>query len=98
MPSSHSQFMGFFTSFILLFIFTRQMHTYNSPIGKSIRAGLVSFTVFIDLTVCVSRVYLGYHTGAQVFVGQVLGVGFGVGWFYLLKDHAVPRFNKAVSW
>lgn len=33
-----------------------------------------------------SRVYLGYHTPAQVFAGAILGVFLGALWFWLVNS------------
>lgn len=33
-----------------------------------------------------SRVYLGYHTVAQVFAGAALGIFLGGGWFWIVNN------------
>ncbi|XP_018006844.1 dolichyldiphosphatase 1 [Hyalella azteca] len=46
----------------------------------------------------VSRVYLLYHSWAQVIVGSVLGAVLGVGWFFIVHVHLTPLFPQIASW
>lgn len=39
-----------------------------------------------------SRVYLGYHTVAQVFAGTALGVLLGAIWFWVVNNVFYPYF------
>lgn len=39
-----------------------------------------------------SRVYLGYHTVAQVFAGATLGILVGGGWFWVVNYVLFPYF------
>lgn len=39
-----------------------------------------------------SRVYLGYHTVAQVFAGAALGVFLGAVWFWVVNSVLYPYF------
>lgn len=45
--------------------------------------------------VCVSRVYLTYHTGSQVLLGVCVGLVFGIAWFSLFE---VSRTHGLVDW
>ncbi|KHN48317.1 Dolichyldiphosphatase 1 [Glycine soja] len=39
-----------------------------------------------------SRVYVGYHTLAQVFAGTALGVFLGAVWFWVVNSVLYPYF------
>lgn len=80
-PSSHSQYMFFFAVYFTLL-------TYKK-IGVLSRnqmwiAGLVVWPMAV-LTMY-SRVYLGYHTVAQVFAGASLGIFLGGLWFWVVNS------------
>ena len=77
-PSSHSQYMEFFVVYLSLLV--------SKGIGISNKRSKIVIAslpwLFIVLTMY-SRVYLGYHTVAQVYVGGNLGLfwvlyGFGL--------------------
>jgi dolichyldiphosphatase len=84
MPSSHSQFVAFFSIYLSLFLLFRHVPnlsisqhgmTYFERAGVSILAcvgaGAVSF----------SRLYLNYHTPKQVLAGSAAGVLSAIFWF-----------------
>jgi dolichyldiphosphatase len=52
-----------------------------------------SFTVILSLFTAVfcsySRIYLGYHSPAQVYVGSILGIGLGAFWYHLFQTKLV---------
>ncbi|EGE07479.1 dolichyldiphosphatase [Trichophyton equinum CBS 127.97] len=84
MPSSHSQFMGYFAVFFSLFLLVR--HTPSA----SIRSGYLSMLECVGLSllacagalaVALSRIYLNYHTPQQVMAGAAIGVAYGLAWF-----------------
>ncbi|KAA8516526.1 hypothetical protein F0562_016968 [Nyssa sinensis] len=80
-PSSHSQYMFFFATYFTLLTYYR--------IGVLSRkqmwiAGLVVWS--LALLTMHSRVYLGYHTVAQVFAGATLGVVLGAVWFWVVNS------------
>ncbi|XAR69047.1 Phosphatidate phosphatase [Bertholletia excelsa] len=80
-PSSHSQYMFFFAVYFTLLTYFR--------IGVLSRkqmwiAGLVVWpTAFLTMY---SRVYLGYHTVAQVIAGAALGIVLGGVWFWVVNS------------
>jgi membrane-associated phospholipid phosphatase len=55
-------------------------------------------SVAIILALCIaggcsySRVYLRYHTPAQVYAGSVLGMGLGAFWYYSFQTKLVRDF------
>ncbi|XP_072176724.1 dolichyldiphosphatase 1-like [Diadema setosum] len=99
MPSSHSQFMWFFATYLILFIYIRlhqpnnnifieQVWRHLAAVGVAMLAFLVSF----------SRVYLMYHTPRQVVCGALLGVILAVPWFIITQVVLTPLFPYLVSW
>ncbi|EFQ97269.1 dolichyldiphosphatase [Nannizzia gypsea CBS 118893] len=84
MPSSHSQFMGYFAIFFTLFLLVR--HTPSSSIRSGYismveRVGLSALACAGALAVALSRIYLNYHTLEQVMAGTAIGVVYGFTWF-----------------
>ncbi|KAL5286974.1 DOLPP1 family protein [Megaselia abdita] len=98
MPSSHAQFMGFFTAYLILFICLRQHQTYRNFFGKVVRNLLVMMLVVVNIIVCLSRVYLSYHTLLQVCVGQGIGITLGSLMFFGVTHFVAPLFPAIVSW
>ncbi|XP_008793550.2 lipid phosphate phosphatase gamma isoform X2 [Phoenix dactylifera] len=87
-PSSHAQYMFFFAAYFTLLC-------YKGVVGvASSRSRL--FLAFLPWPPAVltmySRVYLGYHTVAQVFAGATLGVVLGVGWFWIVNSMLMEYF------
>ena len=81
MPSSHSQFMSFFTTFCMFYI-----HKKGLPANLRNISYLV-YSILFGITICVaySRVYLGYHTEKQVIMGLGIGIIFATLCFHLLS-------------
>ncbi|KAF6134695.1 hypothetical protein GIB67_002096 [Kingdonia uniflora] len=86
-PSSHSQYMFFFAVYFTLL-------TYKgiglSGVRQKCVVGFVPWP-FAVLTMW-SRVYLGYHSVAQVFAGALLGVVLGGVWFWVVNGLIVCWF------
>ncbi|XP_057984190.1 lipid phosphate phosphatase gamma [Malania oleifera] len=80
-PSSHSQYMFFFAVYITLL--TRNQMGLWTLKYKWI---LGSVPWFLALFTMYSRVYLGYHTVAQVFAGAALGIVLGALWFWVVNS------------
>lgn len=80
-PSSHSQYMFFFAVYFTLL-------TYKK-LGLIFRNQLLVAVVLVwpmAVLTMYSRVYLGYHTVAQVFAGAALGSVLGWGWFWIVNN------------
>ncbi|CCG84779.1 protein of unknown function [Taphrina deformans PYCC 5710] len=90
MPSSHSQFMAFFGTYIVLYVYLRCI---NSPVyWRMLRVlGVVSTSV----AVCVSRIYLTYHTRDQVMVGVAIGTMYGILWYNFFN---IMKYMGLVDW
>ncbi|KZV14441.1 lipid phosphate phosphatase gamma, chloroplastic [Dorcoceras hygrometricum] len=87
-PSSHSQYMFFFAVYITLLTRYR--------IGVLLRKQMWTVGILIwplALLTMYSRVYLGYHTVAQVFAGAALGAVLGGVWFWVVNNLLWYRFS-----
>ncbi|XP_059162604.1 dolichyldiphosphatase 1-like [Physella acuta] len=80
MPSSHSQFIWFFSSYFTIFLIFRlyRNHSIVDDLWKYVCAGL---SVVCAILVSWSRIYLSYHTISQVLLGAVIGIVLGSLWF-----------------
>ncbi|KAF9530374.1 PAP2-domain-containing protein [Crepidotus variabilis] len=91
-PSSHSQYMAYFTSFLFCHLYFR--HRFSST-GYAVIDTLWRITVYCGLLawtglVAYSRYYLGYHNAYQIFWGLGIGATFGA-LLYLLST-AIPTW------
>ena len=79
-PSSHSQYMGFFSSFLLCHVyFTHRFGSCGYPFLDSLfRLGVYATLVGWAGMVAYSRYHLGYHTPFQIIWGLVIGTCIGV--------------------
>lgn len=94
MPSAHSQFMGFFATYLVLRIWIQWK-------GLTCLRKIISSLGLMALSWCVmySRVYLYYHSVQQVLVG--LGIGSTLGLTYYLsveKLRQVGFIDNILSW
>lgn len=88
MPSSHAQFVAFFSTFLTLFLLFRH-DPHNHPSASTThmptpfwqRLALSILSLFSAAAVAQSRIYLDYHTPRQVYVGVAVGVGCAIAWF-----------------
>ena len=87
MPSSHAQFVAFFSTFLSLFLLLR--HDPHHPHASSThvptpywqRLLLAFMSVISAAAVAQSRIYLNYHTPRQVYAGCAAGALCAVGWY-----------------
>jgi dolichyldiphosphatase len=99
MPSSHAQFMGFIGIYAVCMLLLRHRASGQDDkiqrwrdILHAVRAASV---VLVSVAVCLSRIYLAYHTTKQVLVGAVIGLIFGGLWFALYE---VLKQAGVVAW
>ncbi|OAA66105.1 dolichyl pyrophosphate phosphatase [Cordyceps fumosorosea ARSEF 2679] len=93
MPSSHAQFVFFWSVALALFLLIR--HRPNNSSGKVAAAARVVVSaagLLVAAATAWSRVYLDYHTPRQVLVGASLGALSAVAWF------AVTAALRASGW
>jgi len=84
MPSSHSQFVAFFSLSLTLWLLFRHVPTASTSYSPStfLERLLLSLCACAGAgAVAASRVYLNYHTPKQVLVGATAGGIFAVVWF-----------------
>ncbi|KAF8075117.1 PAP2-domain-containing protein [Lyophyllum atratum] len=90
-PSSHSQYMAYFASFLICHMYSR--HRFTST-GYPVLDQLWRVIVYIGLlawsgTVAYSRYYLGYHNGNQILWGITIGLLLGIS-LYIFAE-LIPR-------
>ncbi|PKA56206.1 dolichyldiphosphatase [Apostasia shenzhenica] len=88
-PSSHSQYMFFFASYFSLQCLTGVGGGASSRLSRIV---LALFPWPAAILTLYSRVYLGYHSLAQVFAGAILGLFLGVLWFWIVNNLLVDYF------
>ncbi|KAI2621736.1 PAP2-domain-containing protein [Hypoxylon sp. NC1633] len=102
MPSSHAQFVSYFSVSLMLFLLLR--HTpppttsrrrNHTPMGLPERAGWSALALAVAAAVAWSRVYLNYHTERQVLVGCAAGSVSAIGWFVIT---ALVRRTGWLAW
>ena len=87
MPSSHAQFVSFFSLSLGLFLLLRHKpHPVNTYSAMSlVERGSVSLFACLGAgLVAASRVYLNYHTPRQVLVGCAAGITCAIVWFLVI--------------
>ncbi|RFU25872.1 Dolichyldiphosphatase/Peroxidase, partial [Scytalidium lignicola] len=88
MPSSHAQFVAFFSVSLSLFLLLRHVPREKTanyrPLYFVERLGLSMLALGCAGLVAWSRVYLSYHTPKQVLVGVVAGTVTAVCWFVIV--------------
>ncbi|KAK7684389.1 hypothetical protein QCA50_012336 [Cerrena zonata] len=89
-PSSHSQWMGYFATFLVChFTFRHRFVTTGYRIIDSLRDILLYiFIISWSASVAFSRYYLTYHTAEQVLWGYTIGIVFGL--LYYTAVELVP--------
>lgn len=86
MPSSHAQFVAFFSVTLSLFLLFRHVPhptETHTPFTFAGRLVLSLLALTSAAAVAVSRIYLSYHTQKQVLVGCACGAVFALVWFGL---------------
>jgi dolichyldiphosphatase len=84
MPSSHAQFVSFFSVTLTLFLLFRHVPhptDTHTPFTFGGRFLLSLVALACAGAVAASRIYLSYHTPKQVYVGVAAGAVFAVVWF-----------------
>ncbi|OWA54343.1 putative Dolichyldiphosphatase 1 [Hypsibius exemplaris] len=102
MPSNHSQFVWFFSVYLVLFLFVRlrmsiaapKFHVFVWVWKTAVALGAVAAACIVSY----SRAYLHYHSSQQVIFGSVLGAVLGVAWFFVVQNLLTPVFPVIASW
>ncbi|KAL9936372.1 hypothetical protein V8E36_004440 [Tilletia maclaganii] len=90
MPSSHSQFMGFFAAFFVCHFVLhhpppRKPRTMVNTMRRIEHFTFIVLIILMSLVVCYSRYYLLYHSVAQILVGASIGLALGLVYYYLTE-------------
>ncbi|KIM44955.1 hypothetical protein M413DRAFT_367393 [Hebeloma cylindrosporum] len=96
-PSSHSQYMAYFASFLACHLYFR--HRFAST-GYSFLDFLWRMMVYAGLVgwsglVAYSRYYLGYHNVHQISWGLAIGAVLGV-FLYIITEAIPTRYPRSV--
>ncbi|KAH7360088.1 hypothetical protein BKA65DRAFT_448141 [Rhexocercosporidium sp. MPI-PUGE-AT-0058] len=99
MPSSHAQFVAFFSLSLTLFLLFRHVpkkptpsHTPLTIVSRVLLSGLALASAGL---VAWSRIYLNYHTENQVTVGCLAGSISALSWFGITT---VVRQSGLLAW
>ena len=95
MPSSHSQFVAFFSLSLSLFLLFRHQTTHHTSYRPSTFLERLSVAILASvcaILVAASRIYLSYHTPKQVWVGFGAGLSFAMVWFL------VTTYLRTAGW
>ncbi|KAF8322485.1 PAP2-domain-containing protein [Clavulina sp. PMI_390] len=99
-PSSHSQYMAYFATFLLLHLSSR--HTFASY-GAGLRwldllqrGALYAGILLWSFGVAFSRYFLHYHTVEQVVAGYMIGIFSGATYFFLTEP--ARSTSAAAKW
>ncbi|KAH8695125.1 PAP2 domain protein [Talaromyces proteolyticus] len=95
MPSSHAQFVAYFSCYITLFLLLRHKPNFSvTPNATTfIQRAAVSVLACVGASaVAISRLYLNYHTKKQVLAGFAAGVLLSVAWFFTIS------FLRTTGW
>ena len=88
MPSSHSVFVAFCAAYAAWWSHSGRWQERH----LLLRLGLSSASAGLAASVMLARVYLHYHSWAQVGVGAALGAALGSSWFFLTEAFLRPWF------
>lgn len=99
MPSSHAQFVAFFSTSLTLFLIFRHVPKPASPshipLSLVSRIGLSGLALLSAFLVAWSRIYLNYHTTNQILAGLLAGALTAIAWFLFVM---IIRQRGILNW
>lgn len=99
MPSSHAQFVAFFSLSLTMFLLFRHVpkkpSPSHTPLSLVARIALSALALLNAGLVAWSRIYLNYHTSHQVLVGCGAGAASAISWFLITT---AVRQTGLLSW
>ena len=87
-PSDHAQFTAFLAVYILLWAPRRWL------VARHLRLAACATGFAVCILVSISRVWLRYHTIAQIAAGLIVGATCGAAWFFVTEAALRPHFSK----
>ncbi|KAI9458207.1 PAP2-domain-containing protein [Lactarius psammicola] len=98
-PSSHSQYMGYFATFLILHLHFK--HKFGPSgyriVDQATQASVYLAIVTWAITVAYSRYYLSYHSVAQILWGASMGISFGLGFYTITELIPTRRPNSLLG-
>lgn len=96
-PSSHSQYMAFFATFLVLHLHCRHKFVSTGFWAVDVlwQAAVHFALIGWAVVVAYSRLHLAYHSHHQVLWGATIGVVFAAFW-YLVTEHIPTRNPDSV--
>jgi dolichyldiphosphatase len=91
MPSNHAAFAAFAAGFVGAWAASGRWRARGGG-GALRRRAAAGAAGAAAAAVAASRVYLGYHSAAQVLVGAALGAGGGYAWYLFVEARLRPLF------
>jgi dolichyldiphosphatase len=88
MPSSHAQFVAYFSCYFTLFLLLRHkpnLAAIPHALNDLQKVALSLLACAGASAVAISRLYLNYHTKKQVLVGFTAGAIFSVVWYSFIS-------------
>lgn len=105
MPSSHAQFVAFWSVSLGLFLLVRHKpskavdsrapSSAHTPWSVGERMAVTVAGAVVAALTSWSRIYLNYHTERQVWAGCITGVVSAVGWFAIV---GIARYTGWLRW
>ncbi|KAI9440618.1 PAP2-domain-containing protein [Lactarius indigo] len=98
-PSSHSQNMGFFATFLILHLhFKHKFRPSGSRIVNQAVQALVYLTIVAwATTVAYTRYHLSYHSVSQILWGGSMGISFGLSFYTITELIPTRRPNSLLG-
>ncbi|KDR80758.1 hypothetical protein GALMADRAFT_241192 [Galerina marginata CBS 339.88] len=92
-PSSHSQYMAYFATFLMCHLYFRHRFSSTGYVAVDFLWRMLVYAALLGWSglVAYSRYYLGYHNGHQIFWGLAIGAGLGIP-LYILTEAIPTRY------
>ena len=92
MPSNHAQFAAFSAAYLAIWALSGRWR-----VAAGWRRAAAAAAAAAALVVAASRVYLRYHTPAQVAVGAAVGAAAAAAWFAVVEALLRPHFAAVAA-
>ncbi|KAF9195497.1 hypothetical protein BGZ51_000073 [Haplosporangium sp. Z 767] len=86
MPSSHSQFMSYFATYMVILMY--RMGASSGAVSPHV---VTTIVLIWSILVIYSRVHLYYHTWQQVVAGTICGCAFAIGYYFFVNSFLRSR-------